>query len=115
MSASGRTCVYELQSHVLTPDALYPVHVKPVLVGRTVSAGGFAATLIKGGCRTFSTLLDVASHSFAHLLTPFLALFVTQVDAPLNNGSWGGPLFDAGGRVVGMAFQKFPTQTWMER
>ncbi len=38
-----------------------------------------------------------------------------QVDAPLNNGVWGGPVYDRGGRVLGMAFQKFTTQTWMER
>ncbi len=38
-----------------------------------------------------------------------------QIDAPLNNGVWGGPAYDVAGRVVGMAFQKSSTQTWMER
>jgi hypothetical protein len=37
------------------------------------------------------------------------------VDAPLNNGAWGGPMYNAQGQVVGMALQKFSTQTWWER
>jgi len=38
-----------------------------------------------------------------------------QVDAPLNNGVWGGPIFDAAGAVVGMAMQKSGSQAWVER
>ncbi|GFH23489.1 PDZ_3 domain-containing protein, partial [Haematococcus lacustris] len=47
----------------------------------------------------------------------FMLLWVVgpQVDAPLNNGVWGGPVMDVAGRVLGMAFQKSHAQTWMER
>ncbi len=42
-------------------------------------------------------------------------LLGVQVDAPLNNGVWGGPVLNTRGQVVGMALQKFSTQTWWER
>ncbi|GAX77308.1 hypothetical protein CEUSTIGMA_g4754.t1 [Chlamydomonas eustigma] len=42
-------------------------------------------------------------------------LLAIQVDAAVNSGSWGGPVIDAAGRCVGMAFQKGTGQTWMER
>ncbi len=49
---------------------------------------------------------------YAHSQRNLLGL---QVDAPLNNGVWGGPVLNARGQVVGMALQKFSTQTWWER
>lgn len=38
-----------------------------------------------------------------------------QVDAAVNPGGWGGPLLDSRGACVGMAFQKYASQTWFER
>ncbi len=34
------------------------------------------------------------------------AAAAAQIDAPLNNGAWGGPVVDREGRVVGLAMQK---------
>lgn len=42
------------------------------------------------------------------------SLLALQVDAPLNNGVWGGPVFWRG-QVVGMAHQKSSAQAWTER
>jgi len=63
-------------------------------------------------CLTSGVLSRVEVVEYSHSARSMLAL---QVDAAMNNGVWGGPLFDTNGHVVGMAMQKASTQVWAER
>ncbi|GFR49959.1 hypothetical protein Agub_g12067, partial [Astrephomene gubernaculifera] len=64
-------------------------------------------------CVTSGVVSRLEVVEYSHSGRGMLAL---QVDAPLNNGGWGGPaLSRSTGRVVGLAFQKSGSQTWMER
>ncbi|GLC41234.1 hypothetical protein PLESTB_001084500 [Pleodorina starrii] len=79
---------------------------KPVVMAGFPLGGGSL-------CVTSGVVSRIEVIEYSHAGRALLAL---QVDAPLNNGGWGGPaLCPSSGRCVGMAFQKFASQTWMER
>eukprot|EP00798_Chlamydomonas_sp_ICE-L_P010087 gene10087-7982_t len=80
-------------------------------IGVTSGAVGFPL----GGdsiCVTSGVLSRVEVVEYTHSGRGLLA---AQVDAPLNNGGWGSPIFDLNGRCIGMAFQKYSSQSWGER
>ncbi|GLI61024.1 hypothetical protein VaNZ11_003287 [Volvox africanus] len=96
-------------SRALVPlqlDSGLPHLRKPVVVTGFPLGGGSL-------CVTSGVLSRIEVVEYSHSGRSLLAL---QVDAPLNNGGWGGPaLCPRTRRCVGMAFQKFTWQAWMER
>ncbi|KAG2497802.1 hypothetical protein HYH03_004073 [Edaphochlamys debaryana] len=93
---------------------LVPLRLDPALpsLRRPLIVAGFPL----GGeslCITSGVVSRVEVLEYSHSGRALLAL---QVDAPLNNGGWGGPaLCASSGAVVGMAFQKAAAQSWIER
>ncbi|EFJ52376.1 hypothetical protein VOLCADRAFT_86747 [Volvox carteri f. nagariensis] len=100
-SSSSSTALVPIQLDRGLPHLRKPV----VVAGFTLGGGSLCFT------RGVVSRIEVVEYSHSGR-----ALLALQVDAPLNNGGWGAPaVCPASGRCVGMAFQKFTSQTWMER
>ena len=74
-----------------------------VRVGEPVAAIGSPfgnQTLARRRCRLGDRALDRLAHVVAYTVADAI-----QIDAPINRGNSGGPLFDARGRVIGINAQ----------
>lgn len=87
-------------SHVLQPVPLG--QSSRVVVGQPVAAIGSPF----GNTDSLSVgVVSAIRRSIPSLTTKYNLVDAIQTDAPINHGNSGGPLFDAGGRVIGINAQ----------
>jgi S1-C subfamily serine protease len=86
--------------HALTPVPLG--HSSTVLVGTPVAAIGSPF----GEQSSLSVgVVSATDRTIDSLTSGYSVADAIQIDAPINRGNSGGPLFDAGGRVIGINAQ----------
>lgn len=109
--------------HAVTWSKAVPAPGTPVVAAGFASSGGTGASgMVQADTTdnmppqlvvTRGVVSRVDMVQYSHTRTA--SLLALQVDAAVNTGAWGGGLFDASGRCLGVLLQRSSAESWRAR